>query len=335
MARGRAGLERVTRSGKRGGRAAGSSRPAEASRLALLCGFASIYLIWGSTYLVIRFAIESLPPLLMSGVRFTLAGTAMYFWARVNGVAGPRGGHWVPAARIGALMLLFGAGGTAWAEQWVPSGAAALIVAVGPVWMVLVDWIWYGAEGPGPRVLGGLLLGLGGMTLLIGPEQLAGGGRIDPLGAGVILLGTITWAFGSLYSRDAELPESPVLATGMEMLAGGALLLLAGTLIGEWERFVLAQVTLRSLLALLYLAVFGSIVALSTYLWLLKIVSASRVVTHAYVNPIVAVFLGWWLADEPLTPRTLLAAAVIIGGVLLIVSRRKRPRVPAVEPEHV
>ncbi len=121
----------------------------------------------------------------------------------------------------------------------------------------------------------------------------------------------------------------------MEMLAGGVLLLSAGTVIGEWGGFAVSQVTLRSLLALLYLAVFGSIVALSTYLWLLKVVSASRVVTHAYVNPIVAVFLGWWLADEPVTPRTLLAAAVIIGGVLLIVSRRERPRVPEAEPEHV
>ncbi len=325
----------MDRSGQHSSRAAGRSRLPRPSRLALLGGFASIYLIWGSTYLAIRFAIESLPPLLMSGVRFTMAGSTMYLWARASGVAGPRRGHWGPAVRVGALLLLFGAGGTAWAEQWVPSGAAALIVAVGPVWMVLVDWIWYGGERPDLRVAGGLLLGLGGMALLVGPEQLAGAGRIDPIGAGVIFFGTITWAFGSLYSREAELPASPVLATGMEMLAGGALLLLAGTPIGEWGRFVLAQVTFRSILALLYLAVFGSIIALSTYLWLLKVVSASRVVTHAYVNPIVAVLLGWWLADEPLTPRTLLAAAVIIGGVLLIVGRRERARVPAAEPEHV
>ncbi len=301
----------------------------------MLGGFASIYLIWGSTYLGIRFAIESLPPLLMTALRFALAGTVMYAWARLTGVPAPRRAHWLPAARVGALMLLFGVGGTAWAEQRVPSGAAALIVAVGPVWMVLVDWICYGGERPDLRVAGGLLLGLSGMALLVGPEQLAGAGRIDPIGAGVILFGTITWAFGSLYSRDAELPTSPVLATGMEMLAGGAILLLAGTIIGEWGRFAPAQVTLRSVLALLYLAVFGSIVAFSTYLWLLKVVSAARVVTHAYVNPVVAVFLGWWLADEPLTPRTLLAAAVIIGGVLVIVSRRERVRVPAVEPEHV
>ncbi len=310
-------------------------RAAKPPRLALLGAFAAIYLIWGSTYLGIRFAIETLPPLLMTGVRFILAGAAMYAWARLRGVGSPARPEWGPAALVGTLMLLFGVGGTAWAEQRVPSGAAALIVAVGPLWVVLVDWVWFDGERPDRKVLVGILLGLTGMALLVGPEQLAGAGRIDVVGAGVILFGTITWAFGSLYSRDARLPASPVLATGMEMLAGGAVLLLVGSGMGEWGRLSLAQVSLRSVAALFYLAVFGSIIAFSTYLWLLKVVSPARVITHAYVNPIVAVFLGWWLADEPLTPRTLLAAAVIIGGVLVIVSRREPERMPAAEPEHV
>ncbi len=313
--------------------ASAASNPG-ASRLGLLAGFAAIYLIWGSTYLGIRFAIETLPPLLMTGVRFLLAGTVMYGWARLRGAAGPARAQWVPAALIGALMLLFGVGGTSWAEQRLSSGAAALIVAVGPLWMVLVDWIWFDGERPDTKVILGLLLGFSGMALLVGPEQVAGGGRIDPLGAAVILVGTITWAFGSLYSRSARLPSSPTLATGMEMLAGGAILVLVGSAMGEWGGFNVAEVSARSLLALAYLAVFGSIIALSSYLWLLKVTSPARIVTHAYVNPVVAVFLGWWLAAEPVTLRTLVAAGVILAGVLVIVSRREARRVPAAEIEH-
>ncbi|KPK79862.1 MAG: hypothetical protein AMS25_11215 [Gemmatimonas sp. SM23_52] len=297
--------------------------------MGLLAGFTAIYLIWGSTYLAIRFAIETLPPLLMTGVRFLMAGTLMYGWARLRGVGRPSRSQWAAAALVGTLMLLFGVGGVSWAEQQVPSGAAALIVAVGPLWMVLIDWLFFAGVRPGARVVAGILLGFAGVVLLVGPEQLAGAGRIDLLGAGVILVGTVTWSFGSLYSRGPHLPSSPILATGMEMLMGAFILLAAGTAAGEWAALDTAGVSLRSLLSVVYLAVFGSIIALSAYLWLLKVTSPARVITHAYVNPVVAVFLGWALADEPLNPRTLAATAVITSGVLVIITRREVRRVPA------
>jgi drug/metabolite transporter (DMT)-like permease len=296
----------------------------------VIAAFAAIYLIWGSTYLAIRFAIETLPPFLMTGFRFLAAGLLLYGWARLRGARRPAPSHWAVAAVVGTAMLGFGVGGVSWAEQHVPSGAAALIVAVGPLWMVLIDWLFYDGERPDLAVLVGILLGFSGVAILIGPEQLAGAGRIDIAGTGVILLGTLAWSFASLYTRKGHLPDSPAQATGMEMLTGSVVLLLAGTAFGEWPRLDLGGVSLRSLLALAYLAVLGSIVALSAYLWLLKVSTPARVITHAYVNPIVAVFLGWALADEPLSARVLVASAVIIAGVLVIVTRR----VPAPEVEH-
>ena len=306
---------------------------AEPGRLGLLAAFAAIYLIWGSTYLAIRFAIETLPPFLMTAVRFLVAGGAMYLWARLRGVRAPTGLQWAAATLVGVLMLLFGVGGVSWAEQRVPSGAAALIVTVGPLWMVLVDWLFFGGARPSGKVVLGILLGFSGVALLIGPEQLAGAGRIDLVGAGVILVGTVTWSFGSLYSRGPHLPASPILATGMEMLAGGFVLLLVAVAFGELARIDVGQISARSVLATGYLAVFGSIVALSAYLWLLKVDTPARVITHAYVNPAVAVFLGWAMADEPLNTRTLVATAVIIAGVLVI-TRRGRPRIASAEMEH-
>jgi drug/metabolite transporter (DMT)-like permease len=304
------------------------------SRLNIVAAFAAIYLIWGSTYLAIRFAIETLPPFLMTGIRFVAAGSAMYTWFRLRGVAPPRRSQWLAAALVGVLMLLFGVGGVSWAEQRIPSGVAALIVAVGPLSMVLVDWLFFNGERPDIRVFAGILLGFVGVALLIGPQHVAGTGRVDPVGVAVILFGTITWSFGSLYSRGDQLPASPGLATGMEMLAGGAALLVVALGLGEWEMLFVNRISLRSFLALVYLAMFGSIIALSAYLWLLKWVSPARVVTHAYVNPVVAVLLGWALAGEPLNARTLAASVVIIAAVFVITSRRERRRLPTGEIEH-
>jgi drug/metabolite transporter (DMT)-like permease len=286
---------------------AASPAPADGDRFGLLAGFAAIYLIWGSTYLAIRFAVETLPPFLMTGVRFLMAGTLMYGWARLRGLGRPSRSHWAAAALVGTLMLLFGVGGVSWAEQWVPSGAAALIVAVGPLWMVMIDWLFFGGVRPGARVVAGILLGFAGVVLLVGPEELAGAGRIDLVGTGVILLGTLTWSFGSLYSRGPSLPSSPILATGMEMLMGAFVLLAVGTAAGEWAALDVAAVSLRSLLSVGYLAVFGSIIALSAYLWLLKVTTPAR---------------------------TLAATAVITSGVLVIITRREVRRAPAAEFEH-
>ncbi len=299
------------------------------TRWRVLAAFAAIYLIWGSTYLGIRFAIETLPPFLMAGVRFIVAGTALYGWLRLRGVPRPTRANWAAAALVGALLLLGGNGIVTWAEQRVPSGLAALLVATVPLWMVLLDWLRPGGTRPSGQVILGLACGLAGMALLIGPTDLAGNGALDPVGALALVLATLSWSVGSLYSRRASLAQSPLLATGMEMLMGGLLLLAAGSLTGEWARLNLGGVSLLSVAALGYLIVFGSLIAFSAYVWLLRVTTPARAATYAYVNPVVAVFLGWALAGEPLNARILLAAAIIIAAVVIITSERARREVPA------
>lgn len=286
----------------------------------------AVYLIWGSTYLAIRFAIETLPPFLMAGVRFLTAGAILYTWSRLGrGAPRPERRHWRSTAVIGALLLLGGNGAVVWAEEVVASGVVALLVATVPVWMVLLDW----AQGTGGRPTGKLVLGMAlgfvGMALLVGPEAFSAKATIDPVRAGVVVLGSISWAAGSIYSRRAPLPGKPLLTTAMQMLWGGALLLGAGLALGEAGEFRPDAISLKSLLALLYLIVFGAIVAYTAYVWLLRASTPARVSTYAYVNPVVAVLLGWALAGEPITSRILIAAAVIVGGVAVITTARTHP----------
>jgi len=293
---------------------------------ALLLAFGAIYLIWGSTYLAIRFAVESLPPFLMLSARFLTAGVLMYGFLRLRGAARPGFRLWIGALVVGGLLLLGGTGAVGWAEQWIPSGLAALIVAIVPVWMVLLDWIGPAKHRPRPAVIVGLVLGLCGVALLVGPVDLAGGGRMVFLGSLGVVLGTLSWATGSVYGRHLPHPRSPWLAASMQMTAGGLLLCIAGTLAGEWARVHVSAVTTRSLLSLAYLIVFGSLIAFAAYIYLLRHAAPARVGSYAYVNPVVAVFLGWALADEPVTARTLIAAAIILTGVVLIVTQRRARR---------
>lgn len=291
----------------------------------LVAAFAAVYLVWGSTYLAIRFAIETLPPFLMAGARFLAAGGVLYAVMRARGEPRPSPVHWRSAAVVGGLLLFLGNGGVVWAEQTVPSGVAALLVATLPLWMVLLEWARPGGERPTGRVVAGLVVGFAGLVLLVGPSELVGGQRVDPVGAGVVLFAALAWAAGSIYSRSAPLPSSPFLATGMEMLAGGALLVAAGAVTGELGALDPAGVSARSALALAYLVVFGSLVGFTAYIWLLRVSTPSRVSTYAYVNPVVAVLLGWALAGEPLSARVLGAAAVIIAAVVLITRSRAAP----------
>ena len=289
------------------------------TRLALGVAFAIIYVIWGSTFLGILFAIQTLPPFLMASARFLVAGSLLYVWARVvNGAAAPSRAHWRSTAIIGLLLLLGGNGLLVWSEQRIPSGVAALLVGTVPCFMALIDWLRPGGARPSGHVVAGLLLGLIGLAWLVGPDELLGGGRADLLGATVVGLGSFSWAAGSISSRHVAAPESPFLSTAMQMLAGGAALLLLSVLLGEPWRFDAHAVSLRSLLGLVYLIVFGSIVAFSAYIWLLRVSTPARVSTYAYVNPVVAVILGWALAGEALTARMAVAAAVIVSGVALI-----------------
>ena len=293
------------------------------SRLTLVAAFAAVYLVWGSTYLAIRYAIETLPPFLMAGTRFLVAGSLLYGWSRLRGAARPARLQWQATAVVGALLLLGGNGGVVWAEQWVPSGVAAVLVATVPFWMVLLEWRG-GGERPGAGVVAGLLLGFAGLVLLVGPGEWAGGGGVHPGGAAALMLGTFAWAAGSIYARRAPLPNSPLLTTGMEMLAGGGLLLLAGLLTGEAARLELAAVSPRSALGLAYLITFGSLIGFTAYIWLLRHTTAAKASTYAYVNPVVAVLLGWALAGEPLSARVLLAVAIILGAVAVITTARAR-----------
>jgi len=288
----------------------------------LVFAFASVYLIWGSTYLAIRLGVQSIPPFIMAGTRHLIAGIILYSIMRKRVSVAPLKIQWRSAIIIGALLLLGGNGGVTWAEQRVPSGLAALLVATVPLWFMLLGWMQKDGARPTLRHLIGIVFGLIGLGILVGPEQL-GGERIDSLGALALIIATLTWAAGSLYSRKAPLPSSPFLATGMEMIAGGLILIITGSLTGEWSRLNIETVTTSSFLALLYLIFFGSLVGFSAYIWLLKHSTPSRVSTYAYVNPVVAVILGWLIANEPITLRTILASVVIIGSVIIITIPKK------------
>jgi drug/metabolite transporter (DMT)-like permease len=215
-------------------------------------------------------------------------------------------------------------GGVTWAEQRVPSGIAALLAATVPLWIVLLDWTLHGAARPRPGVILGLIVGFSGVLMLIGPDQLLGHNRLDMTGVGVLLVAALSWATGSLYSRRAALPASPLLATSMEMLTGAAALFLLSALSGEFQRFDPASVSTRSWLSVAYLGLFGSIIGFSAYVWLLRVAHASRVATYAYVNPVIAIVLGWSMAGEAFTFQMLLAATVIILAVVLIITSQSR-----------
>jgi len=296
-------------------------RPAPA-QAKLVIAFATVYILWGSTFLAIRWAVASMPPFLMAGTRHLIAGAVLYPLARLRGSERPTRANWSAATLVGALLLLGGNGGVCWAEQIVPSGVAALLVATVSLWMVILDWLRPGGVRPGGRVILGLVLGFGGLAFLVGPSKLAGAGRVNSLGATVLLLAALSWATGSVFSRHLELPRSPLLGTGMQSLAGGALLIVGGLLMGQGGELHWQAVSLRSVLSLGYLIVFGSLLGFSAYTWLLAHAPPARVATYAYVNPVIAMFLGWMLAGERLTLRTLVAAAVIVAAVVLVIAAR-------------
>jgi drug/metabolite transporter (DMT)-like permease len=290
----------------------------EPSTLKLVTAFAAVYLVWGSTYLAIRFVVETLPPFIMAGARFLLAGTILYVWARYKGAVRPTFAHWRATALIGGLLLLGGNGGVVWAEKFVPSGLTALLVAMVPMWVVLVEWLRPRGVKPSLMTIAGLVLGFAGICILASPKEILGSGSVDPIGAGVLVIASLSWAIGSVRSKHVPLPSSGLLTTGMQMLCGGALLMVFGTIVGDWSQLHWAGVTVKSVLSLAYLVVFGSLIGFTAYMWLLKVTTPARVSTYAYVNPVVAVMLGWALGGESLNWRTILSAAVIVPAVVCI-----------------
>lgn len=288
------------------------------SKRTLWIAFAAVYVVWGSTYLAIKYAVQTIPPYLMGGSRFLLAGVILFVWARSRGAEKPSRRQWRDAAIVGTLLLCGGNGAVAWAEQRVPSGITALLVASVPLWMVVIDWLRPHGKRP-PLVVGfGLIVGLGGVAILALPGATHSSGGIDPIGALMLLLGSISWAAGSIYSRHGSRPTSAEMATALQMIAGSVALFVVAIVAGEVGRFHPSAVTMASFVGWSYLVTFGALIGFTAYIYLLRETTPAKATTYAYVNPIVAVVLGWMIAGEPITPRTVVAAAIILASVAMI-----------------
>lgn len=289
-----------------------------APRTMLIGAFLIIYVIWGSTYLAIRVVVETLPAFVSAGARFLVAGGALFAWLAWRGTTRPTRTQWRHAVITGTLMLVGGNGLVVWAERSLSSGLTAVIVALAPVWFALLDWLRPSGVRPQLRSVIGIALGFAGVTMLVTSRGDSAAGHTDLVSAVAVVVAGISWAAGSLYSKHVPSAPSPWMAAAAQMIGGGAGLLLVGVLIGEPWRTDWAHVSTRSLGALAYLVVAGSWIAFSAYIWLLKESTPARVSTYAYVNPVIAVLLGWLLLGETLTPRMCSAAAVILAGVIII-----------------
>ncbi|MEX2142822.1 MAG: drug/metabolite exporter YedA [Pirellulales bacterium] len=307
------------------GQCTSRGEPSRCSRLALVAGMLVIYVVWGSTYLAIRWGVETMPPFLMAGARFLLAGGILYAWLRLRGAPRPELADWKSAVFLGALLLLGGNGLVTWAEQWLPSGVAALIITTTPLWMMLFDWLIF--HGPRPRAVVwlGVALGFVGVTLLIQP-QAADDGAPRLWAVLAMCAAPVVWSLGSLFSQRARRLDPPLLNTSLQMLCGGGLMFVVGLGLGEAGNFDPAAVSTRSWLSFAYLVTFGSLLAFTTYMWLLRVARPSVVSTYAYVNPLVAVFLGAAIGGEVLTANVGLATVLILGAVALIAIRRRSPK---------
>ena len=296
----------------------------------------AIYLIWGSTYLAIRYVVESIPPFLSAGMRFIGAGAALYAWRIAKGDPVPTRKQWRDAGIIGLLLLVGGNGLVSWAEQFVPSGIAALLISTVPIWMVVIESLRPGGEKPTTRAIIGLVLGFGGVALMIGPGELSQEiGALHPLGLIALPVAALLWSFGSVHSKSSDLPESTLMTTSVEMLVGSAGLFLVSILRSEWSGFSFGAVHSESWIGLVYLSVVGSLGGFVAYAYLLKNAPISLVSTYAYVNPVIALLLGAWIAQESLDGRTILAAMIILGAVILITTgkSRSKPSQPKSTPD--
>ena len=284
----------------------------------------ALYIVWGSTYLGIRFAVETIPPFFHAGVRFLVSGIILLIWRKMRGESFPTPRQWRNTAVIGLLLLLGGNGLVSWAEQTIPSGIAALIIGSVPLFLVVAEALRPRGAKPNWQSILGLLVGFAGIYLLVGPSDFSGGRiQLNPFGVGALLIACLLWSIGSVYSKSADLPKSSLMTTGAEMFTGSIGLFIVSGLTNEWAGYDLNAVSMNSILALLYLILIGSLIGFVSYGWLLQNAPISLVATYAYVNPVVAVLLGNWLAAEPLEPRIWLAAGIIIGSVVLINSTKK------------
>jgi len=284
----------------------------------------ALYIVWGSTYLAIRFSVETIPPFLHASIRFLISGAILFLWRRAAGDAIPTKSNWKSAAIVGTLLLLGGNGLVALAEKNIPSGIAALVISTSPFWLVLFESLRSGGTKPNWQSVIGLVIGFGGVFLLIGPDEITGSGQqFNTFSVILLLIAPFLWSLGSIYARGADMPKSTLISTGMQMLAGSVALFVVSVVTGELNGFSFGEVSMRSWWGLLYLITFGSLVGFVSYGWLLHNAPVSLTSTYAYVNPVVAVILGWLLADEALDTRIVIASAIIIGSVILINSARQ------------
>ena len=286
-------------------------------RLRLVAAFAAVYLIWGSTYLAIRYAVATIPPYLMAGARFGSAGVILLGLSRVRGAAWPTARQWGVAWISGTLLLAGGIGSVSWAEQHVPSGLAAMVAGAVPLVTVVVDWLRPGGSRPAGITIVGLLAGFAGVVLLINPGA-NDAARVVPAGAGILVVAVLSWACGTVFSRHVHGAPSPLMGAGASMVMGSASLFTLATLLGETAAFDPAAVSVHSLAALSYLVVFGSVLAFTAYFWLIKNTTPAKAMTYAYVNPVLALLLGWAVEGEPVTPRVVVSATVILAAVLMV-----------------
>lgn len=304
---------------------------APAARQRIWLGMLVLYLVWGSTYLGISVAVDSIPPFLMASARFLAAGLALLVWSIARegrAFRWPTAREWRDSTIVGALLLGGGMGMVAVGEQTVPSGITALFIALMPVWVAILGRIFLGERLP-RLAMAGVVLGFGGVAILIGPSAFGGAGALEPLGLAAILISPIAWSSGSLFaSHRAVLPRRPLVATGAEMVSGGLVLLAMSVVSGELGGFRVEAITSDSWLALGYLTVIGSLLAFTAYGWLLRVAPLPFIATYAYVNPVVAVILGAIILNETIEPRTVVAGGVIIVAVAIIVTARGRMRRP-------
>jgi drug/metabolite transporter (DMT)-like permease len=288
----------------------------------------ALYIVWGSTYFGIKVAIETIPPFFHAGIRFLISGTILVIWQRAAGNELPTRKQWMSTAFIGLMLLLGGNGLVAWAEQFIPSGIAALIISSMPMFLVVAEAMRPNGAKPNWQAIVGLLVGFVGIFILVGPSKISGSDiHMDPSGVVALLGACLLWTTGSIYSKTADLPKSSLMTTGAEMLMGSIGLFVVSLLTGELKGWDPAQVSMRSVYGLLYLITVGSIIGFGSYIWLLQNAPISLVSTYAYVNPIIAVLLGSWLGNEPLGPHVWLAAAIIIGSVIFINTSRSKPKI--------
>ena len=318
-----AGLGWASRSRKRVGgallkfRMSVSSPPFRSYVLA----FTTLYLVWGSTYLAIRVGVGSMPPFAMAAARFAVAGGVLLLFQLWRGATWPTVRQWRSAAISGFFLLMGGNGLVTWAEQTVPSGITALLIGAGPVFVVLAEWAWPGGKRPDALTLGAMVMGFAGVAWLAAPWERTGTGALDPTGVAAIVLATVSWAIGAIYGRHVRDPAPPFVAAGAQMLGGSVALALAAWVNGDYSAWNTAEITPHAWGAFAYLVLFGSLMGYSAFAWLMKYSTPAKTATFAYVNPVVAVLLGWLLLDESLGSRTALAGAVILGAVLVITLR--------------